>query len=86
MSRPNLILALVVILTAAAGLVLTAGGGPSPLEDERAREFHRLVGGLGYGPAVEFEPCAAGFDPRLCPVCSQDVGPVPGGVFFCPHH
>ena len=30
--------------------------------------------------------CGFSFDPRLCPRCPQDYGPVPGGAWFCPYH
>jgi hypothetical protein len=73
-------------LTAAAGAALTVGARPPAREEQRAEEFQRLVGGLGFGPALDLERCAFAFDPRLDPGCSEDVGPVPGGGFFCPHH
>jgi hypothetical protein len=76
----------VVALALAAGVVLTAGARPSAAKVERARAFHGLVGGLGFGPALDLSPCEFSFDPRLCPACSQDVRPLPGGMFFCPYH
>ena len=49
-------------------------------------DFQQLVGGLGFGPAVDLSSCAFGFDPRLDCSCSQDSGPIPGGSCFCPRH
>jgi hypothetical protein len=70
-------------LAAAGVLVLDSAAGP---RRERARSFHELVGGLGFGPALDLERCEFSFDPRLCDHCSGDVGVVPGGMIFCPHH
>jgi hypothetical protein len=75
--------ALVLALAAAAG-ALVAADAPPPAG--RAGAFHRLVGGLGFGPAADPSGCAFGFDPRVCPACEHDAGPVPGGAAFCPHH
>jgi hypothetical protein len=87
MSRaPALVFTLLVGLAIAAGTLLALDARPSAREEERAREFHRLVGGLGFGPTIDAGRCEFGFDPRLCPACSDDCGPIPGGLFFCPHH
>ena len=84
--RPNALLAAVVMLAVAAGVVLALGARPSAREAGRAEEFQSLVGGLGFGPALDLSRCESGYDPRLCPSCSQDVGHLPGGMIFCPHH
>ena len=85
MSRaPGVLLAGVVVLTLAAGLVLVLEARPA--ESPHGQAFHGLVGGLGFGPALDLSDCEFSFDPRLCPCCSQDVGHVPGGMFLCPHH
>jgi hypothetical protein len=73
-----------VALAAGAALVLTLGDRPR--QEVQARQFQQLVGGLGCGPAVDLSTCAFSFDPRLCPACPQDHGPIAGGAFFCPHH
>jgi hypothetical protein len=83
---PTLLFALLLALTTAAGVVLALGARPDADQEKRAQEFHRLVGGLGFGPAVDLERCAFSFDSRLCPACPNDVGPIPGGMFFCPYH
>jgi hypothetical protein len=79
---PDLLGALVLALAVAAGAALVFGAR----EAGRAEEFHRLVGGLGFGPALDLARCEFSFDPRLCPACPHDCGPVPGGKFFCPYH
>lgn len=82
-SRGSGLLLALLLLTYAAVAVLVAedrtGGG-------RSEEFQRLVGGLGFGPAVDLSGCAFGLDPRLEGTCSEEVGPVPGGACFCPRH
>jgi hypothetical protein len=83
---PALLFALIVALAVAAGTVLTLGGRPDAAEEARGREFQRLVGGLGFGPALDLERCAFSFDPRLCPACPNDCGPIPCGMCFCPYH
>jgi hypothetical protein len=87
MSRGPLILAgslLAVALAAAA--VLVADGPRQQRQAEQARQFQRLVRGLGFGPALDLADCVAAFDPRLSPDCSQQDGPLPDGVYFCPQH
>jgi hypothetical protein len=72
------------LLTGAAGTVLAAeglaGGG------QRAEGFQRLVGGLGFGPALDLGDCPLAFDPRLDGACGADFGVVAGGACFCPRH
>jgi hypothetical protein len=71
------------VLATAAATILAAGA--SQPHDERAAEFQRLVGGLGMGAASDPSRCEAAFDPRLCPHCSHDLTPMPGGAIFCRH-
>ena len=71
-------------LAAAAGAGLVVLNEPAP--GEPAASFHRAVGGLGLGPAFDLAGCELAFDPRICPQCSWDAGPVPGGRALCPHH
>jgi hypothetical protein len=82
--RAPLLLALIGGLALAAGLVL--GVDNARPQAERAEAFQRLVGGLGFGPAVDLSRCAFSFDPRLCDSCPADGEPIPGGVYFCPRH
>jgi hypothetical protein len=82
----TVLLALIVALAAAAGTLLALGARQPAGQEARAREFQHLVGGLGFGPALDLERCPFSFDPRLAPGCAEDCGPVPGGVFFCPYH
>jgi hypothetical protein len=72
-----------VLLASATAVVLFV---ESRQREPRAEAFQRLVGGLGFGPAVDLSGCAFGFDPRLDGSCSEDYGPVPGGACFCPRH
>jgi hypothetical protein len=83
---PRLLFALVVALISAAVGVLVIGAGSSGDVERRTQEFHHLVGGLGFGPVVDLTQCEFSFDPRLCPACSNDCGPIAGGMFFCPQH
>jgi hypothetical protein len=55
-------------------------------DPERAMEFQLLVGGLGFGPAVDLANCPNSFDPRVCHCCPRGLGPIPGGGDFCPEH
>jgi hypothetical protein len=84
MRRTSVAVILLLTMVAAAGIVLAIGARP-PAEDQ-SKVFHRLVGGLGFGPTLDLSRCEFGFDPRLCPACSNDYGPIPGGMFFCPQH
>ena|SRR5438132_2963378 len=82
----TLLLVLILGATVAAGAVVGLDARPAHTQEAQARAFHRLVGGLGFGPAVDLARCEFAFDPRLCPACSEDIGPIPGGMFFCPYH
>jgi hypothetical protein len=73
-------------LVIAAGAVLVSDYLSAGRREETTKEFQHLVGGLGFGPAVDLSRCAFSFDPRLCTSCQENLGPIPGGVFFCPHH
>jgi hypothetical protein len=55
-------------------------------DPERSMEFQHLVGGLGFGPAVDLASCPNSFDPRLSCRCPREFGPIPGGGYFCPEH
>jgi hypothetical protein len=75
-------------------LVLAGAAGAALVFEELARrrasphgeEFQRLLGGVGFGPAMDLSGCAFGFDPRLDGSCSEDRGSIPGGACFCPRH
>ena len=81
-----IVAALIMLLSATAGVLLAIDSLAAPDHDAPAEEFQRLVGGLGFGPAVDLSRCEFSFDPRLCPDCPQQHGPSPGGVYFCPQH
>jgi hypothetical protein len=83
---PLAVLAAIVLLTVAAGVLLLLEGRGRDAGAERAREYQQLVGGLGFGPALDLSRCANSFDPRLCPCCPAELGPIPAGRCFCPQH
>jgi hypothetical protein len=78
------LLVVLVLLACAAAAVLAAEGRDRGAG--RAEEFQRLVGGVGFGPALDLSVCAFGFDPRLDGACAAECGAVPGGACFCPRH
>jgi hypothetical protein len=79
------VLITILILTLSVGLIIGMESREHG-DPERAREFQHLVGGLGFGPAVDLASCPNSFDPRLCDRCPQEFGPIPGGGCFCPEH
>ncbi len=81
----RLLAALMVLVTATIAVLIFEDRAFSRRQERRA-DFPHLVGGLGFGPALELSPCAFGFDPRLDGSCELDCGPVPGGACFCPRH
>jgi hypothetical protein len=82
---PLVLLAAILTLTVAAGVIVLVESGDRG-GAARAKEYQELVGGLGFGPAVDLSRCANSFDPRLCHHCPADFGPIPGGTPFCPQH
>ncbi len=85
-SRGMGLLVVLLLLVAGAGAVLVREGRAQAQRQAHAEEFHRLTGGVGFGPALDLSGCAFGFDPRLDGTCAEDFGPVPGGACFCPRH
>jgi hypothetical protein len=85
-SRGTVLFFILLLLAAAAAVVLVAEDTAARGREARSEDFQRLVGGVGFGPAVDLSGCAFGFDPRLDGSCEQDCGPVPGGACFCPRH
>jgi len=76
----------VLLLTCLAAALVARDGLADDAGELRRREFQALVGGLGFGPALDISRCPNSFDPRLEPSCPQDCGPVPCGRIFCPFH
>src|SRR5438067_141503 len=70
------------LLTGAAAAILTL----EARQTRHSEPFQHLVGGLGFGPALDLGDCPFGFDPRLDGACGEDHGPIPGGGCFCPRH
>jgi hypothetical protein len=85
-SRVWKLLGFLLLLASASGAVLVAEARLQRGREEHAAEFHRLVGGLGFGPTLELSGCAFGFDPRLDGSCAEEYCPLPGGTCFCPRH
>ncbi len=85
-SRGRGLLLALLLLTCAAAAVLAGEELAQCRRPARAEQFQRLVGGLGFGPALDLSGCAFGFDARLDGRCAEDGGPVPGGSCFCPRH
>jgi hypothetical protein len=83
---PLVVLCGILILTLGACGILAVESRDRSAEAARAREYQHLVGGLGFGPALDLSRCACSFDPRLCHHCPADLGPIPGGGCFCPQH
>ena len=85
-AKPILILAAIVGLASVAMVLVVVDAGAKPAQAERSAEFQRLVGGLGFGPALDLSSCPNSFDPRLDDGCEADLEPLPGGARFCPQH
>jgi hypothetical protein len=85
-ARTSYLFVTLLCLTGAAGAVLVAEAGSGARREQKAEAFQRLVGGVGFGAAVDLSECAFGFDPRIDGSCAYDRGPVPGGACFCPRH
>jgi len=82
--RPWLLLASIIALALAAVTFLVTDAGLQDRRAARAEDFQRLVGGLGFGPALDLSRCPNSFDPRLDDGCADDDGPIPGGARYCP--
>jgi hypothetical protein len=85
-TRSTYLFLALLFLASAACAVLLAEGQTGSRRETNGEAFQRLVGGTGFGPAVDLTGCAFGFDPRLDGDCAADYGPIPGGACFCPRH
>jgi hypothetical protein len=85
-ARRSILLALLLFLAGSAVVILVREEHSRLNRSVRGEEFQRLLGGIGFGPAVNLSECAFGFDPRLDCTCSQAHGAIPGGACFCPRH
>jgi hypothetical protein len=79
MSRASAVtlVALAGLVAGAAGVLAVGGQGPGG-RGPGAEAFQHLVGGLGFGPALDLSPAAA-FDPRLDGSRAAGDALVPGG-------
>src|SRR5262249_51677726 len=86
-SKASLVLmvGIVALVLGAAGILIVDSLGQK-LQAAHGPDYQELVGGLGFGPAVDLARCTCSFDPRLCHRCPEDLGSIPGGGSFCPHH
>ena len=84
--RGRVLFVLLLVLAVSATAVLIVEGRSQRRREARSEQFQHLVGGLGFGPALDLSGCAFGLDPRLDDSCSDDCGPIPGGATFCPRH
>ena len=82
MARRSFILLVVLLLLAiSAAALLTAEEQAQAAHQARDEDFERLVGGLGFGPALDLSDGASAFDPRLGGG-GDDPMPAPGGAYF----
>ncbi len=81
----RLLLVLLMLVGVTAGVLFFEARQES-VRQTQAEEFQRLVGGMGFGPASDWEDCPFSFDPRLGGSCGLNSGPLPGGSCFCPRH
>lgn len=80
------LLLLILLLTGASTAVLVTEAQHQRGREGHAEEFQRLLGGLGFGPALDLSGCPFGFDPRLDGSCGAEYFPLPGGTCCCPRH
>jgi hypothetical protein len=85
-SRANAVFFALLLLVGMAGAILVIEEHTQRRRAIPREEFQRLVGGVGFGPALDLSGCANCFDPRLDGSCEQECGPIPGGACFCPRH
>lgn len=86
MTARSCLLSGVFLLTLTATAMVVVETRLSSKPEDAAAEFHHLLGGLGFGPALDLSVCPFGFDPRLDGSCANGYAPLPGGACFCPHH
>jgi hypothetical protein len=82
----GILVALVGAMTLAAGAALAVDAWLSAGRIVQAEAFQQLVGGQGFGTALDLSVCPFAFDPRVEGSCQFEDGPIPGGKAFCPCH
>jgi hypothetical protein len=85
-SRASYLFWALLLLTGACSALLIGESWTEARRQARAEDFQHVVGGVGFGTALDLSGCAFSFDPRLDQSCGLDSGPVPGGSCFCPRH
>ena len=73
-------------LTCCAGFLVARDTWLPDRRTASSREFQRLVGGLGMGPAITLHLCESSFDTRLAPNWRAAHQPLVCGEYFCPQH
>jgi hypothetical protein len=86
MTSRGWVLLVALLLASASAVVLAVEGRLERFREQKSADFQRLVGGLGFGPALDLSGCPFGFDPRLDGSCAHEYEPLPGGACFCPRH
>lgn len=81
-SRVTSLFFLLLLLTSAAGTVLFFEERRGHEQPAHAESFQCMVGGLGFGPALDLSDCVSDFDPRLDGSRAMDYGPIAGGACF----
>jgi hypothetical protein len=85
-ARGKYLLIILLALVGGSTAVLITEAGIQSRQEASAQTFQQLVGGVGFGPAIDLSGCAFSFDPRLDGSCAEDCGSIPGGSCFCPRH
>jgi hypothetical protein len=86
LTKPDYLLGILLTLAIGAVVAVFADGRRQRVRPVAVEEFQSLVHGIGFGPVLDLSQCEFSFDPRLAAGCSADLGPIPGGKHFCPHH
>jgi hypothetical protein len=83
-SRSSVLFVVLLLLAGTAGVILAAENQVAQRRQAHDEAFQRLVGGLGFGPALDLSDCDFCFDPRLDDSHAAEDGPIPGGACFHP--
>jgi hypothetical protein len=85
-NSPRILLGAVLALAIIAGTAVILDAGSDGEESARSQELQSLLGGLGFGPALDISLCDFSFDPRVGTSCPADHGPIAGATYFCSQH
>jgi hypothetical protein len=76
--KPHLVLSAIAALGLAVTMVLIEDATAQRRRAQRSEDFQRLVGGLGFGPALDLSRRPNEFDPRLADGSCEDEGRLSG--------